>query len=105
MDGREGEGADLFRNALAAAPLCEAHISWYELNALDRLISLLFTTRATDELEPLVVRFQEAAKAESQRVGRFCVAELSSLVASARLHEVLSLSLPPPPLPPPLSLA
>jgi hypothetical protein len=66
----------------------------FELNTLDALIGALFKTDAIDEVEPLVPRFREAAKAQSEKKGGFCYAELRSLLASARLHEVLYICTP-----------
>ena len=71
------------QNALVAA----------ELNELERLIHALFTTNLLDEVEPLVLRYREAAKAQSEKEG-VCFAEFNSLFCSARLHEVLCLCTP-----------
>ena len=89
--GRYAEGADLLRNALAAAPLCENEgISpgHNELDVLLMLVSALFLTDAAD-LDAMVLRFRQAAKAQSKQAGFLCVLELNSLTAMARLHEVL----------------
>jgi hypothetical protein len=88
-EGREEEGVELLRNALAAAPLNEGDDNDFELVGLGGLTSALFQTHAIDEVEPLVPRYREAAKAESQRLGYLGFNELQSLYASARLHEVL----------------
>eukprot|EP00290_Baffinella_frigidus_P000412 CAMPEP_0180188116 /NCGR_PEP_ID=MMETSP0986-20121125/43921_1 /TAXON_ID=697907 /ORGANISM="non described non described, Strain CCMP2293" /LENGTH=45 /DNA_ID= /DNA_START= /DNA_END= /DNA_ORIENTATION= len=40
--GRHGEGVELLRNAVAAAPLNESDESSYELNALECFIEALF---------------------------------------------------------------
>ena len=89
VEGREEEGVDLLRNALACVPLCEADDTLMELNVLFNLIDVLFYTHAFDEAEPLVARYREAAKAESEEQGRLDMSELWSLYMSARLHEVL----------------
>jgi len=59
------------------------------LNVLDTFTDALFRTHAIDEAEPLVARFLEEAKAESDKRGRLDISELDSLYMSARLHEVL----------------
>ena len=46
-------------------------------------------TNALDELEPLVLRFRAISKGWSRKLGRLWSTELRSLLASARLHEVL----------------
>ena len=84
-EGRYEEGVELLRNALAAAQ----NSSLWELIALHSLISALFLTDAIDQLQPLVLLYREAAKAESVREGCSNVAELRSVYYSARLHEVL----------------
>jgi tetratricopeptide (TPR) repeat protein len=89
QEGRDEEGVELLRNALAAAPLNEGDDNDFELVGLGGLTSALFQTHAIDEVEPLVPRYREAAKAESQRLGYLGFNELQSLYASARLHEVL----------------
>jgi len=88
-DGRQEDGLDLLRNALAAAPLNEADDSHCELNALQGLINALFETNAIDELEPLVPRFREAAKIESRKIEKVSSGEFRIFYFSARLHEVL----------------
>ena len=89
-EGRCEEGADLLRNALAASSLREnENDNTMELQALAQLADALFRTHEIDEVEPLVLRFREAAAAESQKLGRVCFRELQSLYASARLLEVL----------------
>ena len=65
-----------------------------ELNVLNSFTDALFDTHAIDEVEPLVARYIEAAKAESEKKGRLIITELRSLFTSARLHEVLC-SCPP----------
>ena len=87
------EEGHLLRNALVAAELNELDDPVYELDALDILIQALFHARLFDEAEPLVLRFREAAKAQSGKEG-FCSAEFDSLLCSARLHEVLCLCCP-----------
>jgi hypothetical protein len=95
--GCHEEGLALLRNALAAAELNELDDPEYELQALDALIQslfkahvsyALFKTSAFDELEPLVLRYREAAKAQSAKEG-VCFPMFHSLFCSARLHEVL----------------
>jgi hypothetical protein len=91
-EGRDEEGLALLRNALVAAELNELDDPQYELDALLSLINVLFETGSIDEVEPLVLRYREAAKAQSGKEG-FCFAELKSLHYSARLHEVLCMHL------------
>jgi hypothetical protein len=86
---REQEGVDLMRNALVCVPLREEEDPLIELNVLHIFTRALFHTHAIDEVEPLVARFLEAAKAESEKSGRMSISELHSLYTSARLHEVL----------------
>jgi hypothetical protein len=85
--GREEEGVALLRNALVAAELNELDNAKYELEALDVLIRALLWTRAIDEVEPLVLRYREAAKAQSAKEGFVGLREFASVVCSARLHE------------------
>jgi len=92
-EGRDEEGLALLRNALVAAGLNELDDPKYELDALETLIDALFTTNSIDEVEPLVLRHREAAKAQSEKEG-VCFAEFNSLLFSARLHEVLCLCTP-----------
>jgi len=87
--GREEEGLELLRNALVCVPLFEEDATNMELNVLHFFAHALFDTHAIDEVEPLVARFLEAAKAESDKQERLCFSDLRSLCASARLHEVL----------------
>ena len=54
QEGRIEEGLDLFRNALAAAPLNETDDSSYELSALDSLIGALFEADALEEVNPTI---------------------------------------------------
>ena len=91
--GRDEEGVELLRNALVAADLNELDDPQYELEALQVLILTLFMTKSIEEVEPLVLRYREAAKAERER-GGFCLLEFASVVCSARLHEVLRLCTP-----------
>ena len=90
-EGRYEEGLALLRNALVAAELNELDDPKFEVDALMELVGALFTTTSIEEVEPLVLRYREAAKALSGTEG-VCSAELNSLVCSARLHEVLCLS-------------
>ena len=76
-----------------AARLNELDDPQYELLVLEHLVDALFTTKYIEEVEPLVLRYREAAKAESEKEG-FCPLELDSVVYSARLHEVLCLCTP-----------
>jgi len=87
--GREQEGVELLRNALVCVPLFEEEDTILELNVLFFFTDALFDTHAIDEVEPLVARYLEAAKAESQKRGRLHFTEFQSLCTSARLHEVL----------------
>ena len=87
-EGRHEEGVALLRNALVAAELNELDDPAFELDALDALIQALFQALAFDEVEPLVLRFREAAKARSGKEG-LCFAEFTSLIFSAHFHEVL----------------
>jgi len=87
-EGRHEEGLDLYRNAVAAAPLNESDASSYELNALQRLTEALLTTSSWDELEPLAPRYREVARAESANKGRMSHLELKAVYLIARLHEV-----------------
>jgi hypothetical protein len=87
--GRKQEGVELLRNALVCVPLCEGEDTAMELNVLLNLTDALLDTHAIDEVEPLVLRFLEAAKAESQKQGHLSISEFQGLCTSARLHEVL----------------
>ena len=94
-EGRHEEGVELLRNALVAGQLNELDDPTYEVEALEGLIQALFVTHAIDELEPLVLRYREAAKAQSNNQGTpFTFSVLDSFIASARLHEVLCLCTP-----------
>ena len=79
QSGAPRGGAELLRNALVAAELNELDDLGYELSALDSLIQALFLARAFDEVEPLVLRYREAAKAQSKKEG-FCFSEFNSLL-------------------------
>jgi len=68
QEGRHKEGLAL-RNALVAAELNELDDPKYELDALDTLIQALLLASAIDEVEPLVLRHREAAKAQSEKKG------------------------------------
>jgi len=87
-EGRHEEGMALLRNALVAAELNEVDDPTFELDALVCLINALFSTNSIDEVEPLVLRYREAAKARSEKEG-VCFEEFNSLHYSARLREVL----------------
>jgi hypothetical protein len=95
-EGRDEEGLALLRNALVAAELNELDDPKFELDALQSLIFALFSTNLIDEVEPLVLRYREATKAQSKReeLRGACVSELRSMVFSARVHEVLCLCYP-----------
>ena len=75
-----------------AAELNELDDPEYELTALKPLMDALFETNLIEEVEPLVLRYRKAAKAEGGMKG-FCFAELESLFCCARLHEVLCMHL------------
>jgi len=87
------EGLALLRNALVAAELNEFDDPVFELEALKTLIGALFILRSIDEVEPLVLRYREAAKGQSGKEGG-CFAEFNSLLFSAQLHEVLCICTP-----------
>jgi len=94
-EGRHEEGLALLRNALVAAELNELDDPVFEQHALRLLIFALFSTNLIDEVEPLVLRYREAAKAESEKEGAgVCFTEFNSLLCSARLHEVLCIFTP-----------
>jgi hypothetical protein len=94
-EGRHEEGVALLRNALVAAELNELDDPTFELDALRYLSDALFKTNAIEEVEPLVLRYREAAKAYSDKEGaQVYFVELESLLLSARLHEVLCLYTP-----------
>jgi hypothetical protein len=92
---RREEGVELLRNALVAANLSEhegeeeSHEE--EIHVMYSLIEALFTIAAIDEVEPLVVRYRELAKAETKRIEGLPYRELEELWSfyfNARLHEV-----------------
>ena len=85
--GRDEEG--VVRNALVCVPLCEKEDTATELEVLYAFTNALFDTNAIDEVELLVPRYREAAKAQSDQLGRLRCGGLHSLYTSARLHEVL----------------
>ena len=87
--GRTEEAVELLRNALVCVPLCEEEDTTVELNVLHIFTNVLFRTHAIDEVEPLVLRFQKAAKVDSDEGGRISFYDLHSFYKSARLHEVL----------------
>ena len=96
-DERYKEGLELLRNARVAAELNELDDPTYELNALESLIESLFKANAMsdeehamDEVESLLQRYKDMAKAESKK-GEFNFAELNAYHFCARLHEVLCL--------------
>ena len=69
-EGHHEEGVAMLRNALAAAPLVEDETDNSELHCLKELIDALFKINALAELETLVPRFREVAKAKSRQHGR-----------------------------------
>jgi len=90
---RYEEGVEQLRNALACLPISgsislhrELTDSRPELRVLNLFIKGLFAVNALDELETLVPRYREAAKAQSRGGGRSW-SECDSLLATARLHE------------------
>ena len=87
--GRDEEGMELLRNALVCVPLCEGDESGTELRVLRCVTDTLLHAHAIDEVEPLVARYREAARAESDKQGCPCIFVFHSLCTSARLHEVL----------------
>jgi len=93
-EGRHNEGVELLRNALVCVPLCEEEDTNLELEVLHLFTEALIDTHAIDEAEPLVARYLEAAKAESEDQGRLNISECQSLYTSARLHEVLFICTP-----------
>ena len=50
LEHRHEEALDLFRNAVAAAPLCEEEESEHEVAALGKLAAVLLSTRGFDEV-------------------------------------------------------
>jgi len=92
-EGHHEDSVALLRNALVAAELNELDDPTYELSVLQRLVAELLLTDSIEEVEPLVLRYREAAKAEREREG-FSLRELDSIDCSARLHEVLYVCIP-----------
>jgi len=93
--GKNEEGRDLLRNALAAARLTEnVATDMDELLVLPPLIDALFSSDEIDEVEPLVESYREEAAAWSSRRKGLTFEELSSVLYSARLHEVLCICTP-----------
>ena len=96
-EGRHAEGLDLLRNAVAAAPFNEQNDPNFAVSALDELVGALFDTGSTidsptswiEEVEDLMPKYREAAKAEAQVKG-FTYGSLAVYSTSARLCEVLS---------------
>mmetsp|Transcript_2271 Transcript_2271/g.5244 ORF Transcript_2271/g.5244 Transcript_2271/m.5244 type:complete len:162 (-) Transcript_2271:84-569(-) len=90
-EGRHEEGLALLRNAVAAASLSEGgegETATHESNALQRLVDALRMTNAIDELEQIVPKYREAARAQSRNSGRvFGPMELKGMYLSAQLHE------------------
>jgi hypothetical protein len=70
----------------------------YELIILRSFINALFTAtsssssftaaNARTEVQEVILRYREAAEAESKRSGKLCSDELDGLQASAHLHKV-----------------
>ena len=92
-EGRNEEGVAMLRNALVAAELNELDDPQYELIALEGLVAVLFATKSIEEVEPLVLRYREAAKASREKQG-FDIREFDAVVCSAHLHEVRCLCTP-----------
>ena len=95
--GRREEAVLLFQNALAAAPLCEgseASVISLELTALKKLTDALFVTNSVDDVEPLVERYRSAVNKGMRGEPLLRAFKLHSMYISARLHEVLSISIP-----------
>ena len=67
-----------------AAELNELDDPVDELDALESLVKALFATNSIDEVEPLVLRYREEAKAKSEKVG-FCFAEFESILCFSLL--------------------
>ena len=88
--GCDEEGAQLLRNALAAAHLNETDDPGYEIDSLRSLTYALLRIRAIDEVEPLVARYREAAKTPSG----FSFEEMDVLVKRGIIHEVMCICTP-----------
>jgi hypothetical protein len=93
-DGRGEEGVDLLRNAMAAARISEDEVGYDVINVLDVLPDALIDMGAIDEAEKLMGEYKEAAMANSRLKGCLTPSEISSLVLSARVHEVRSILVP-----------
>jgi hypothetical protein len=94
--GQHEEAVLLFQNALAAAPLCEgsaAIIVLREMGVLQSLADALFVTNSVDEVEPLVERYRSLFKPGIPGEKLTLAFELHYLYVSARIHEVLSISI------------
>jgi len=87
QEGRTEEAVDLLRNATSAAPLNEEDCEDYELVALQPFVDALFSTGGLDDVELVLPRYREAAKAEAQRKGELGQGEVHCLYATARLLE------------------
>ena len=92
-EGRDDEGRELLRNAVAAALLAEGGSNMEEMGAIPVLIEALFTSGAIDaidQVEPLVRRFRELVKESSQKYDASITIQpqLISLYFCARLPEL-----------------
>ena len=89
---RREEGVELLRNALVAANLSEhegeEESNREEMHVLNVLVEALLKISAIDEVEPLVVRYRELAKAKTATMGRLSYLEVESFRYSAQLQEV-----------------
>ncbi|KAJ1494554.1 hypothetical protein T484DRAFT_1877476 [Baffinella frigidus] len=88
---RNDEAVELFRNAVAAAPLEEeADARQYPLlhHAYRGLAKALTKTGALAEATAIAKQYREAAHAQSKREGRLCIDELTSLDTSAVVCQV-----------------
>ena len=97
-DGKTEDAVPLLQNALAATPLLEGGESvgaCEELMALKMLTDTLLETNSVDEVETLVERYRSAVRrGTAEHRDRVVPFELHSLYVSARLHEVLCISIP-----------
>mmetsp|Transcript_48962 Transcript_48962/g.111528 ORF Transcript_48962/g.111528 Transcript_48962/m.111528 type:complete len:271 (+) Transcript_48962:1-813(+) len=84
---RDKDGMELLWNSLVAARLDEIEDGLSELSALTVLIPVLTTRKELDEAEPLVLRFREAAKEQSRKLGQFSSQELEGIYLSAKLQK------------------
>jgi len=88
---------DLLRNAVVAESLCDHEDATHGCGVASSLMDALFKTQLRndvekiDEMEPLVLRYQELAQAQSRKEGRTTYLDLASLYYTARLHEVQGL--------------